>query len=94
MKSLPALLLTMICLVISLTPSSAQKILKVQKAVYFDKTPPLRDMELFEPGPRDRSWKEGVIRNEEPERERNDNPSPLPLGADPARSIRLIPTGM
>jgi hypothetical protein len=85
MKSFPALLLTMICLVISLTPSSAQKILKIQKAVYFDKTPPLRDMELFEPGPRDRSWKDGVIENEEPERERNDNPNPLPLGADPVR---------
>jgi hypothetical protein len=40
-------------------------------------------MELFEPGPRDRSWKDGIIRNEDSEREFNDNPQPLPVGIDP-----------
>jgi hypothetical protein len=73
----------MICLVIILAPAIAQKTLTVKKAVYFDKTPPLREMELFEPGPRDRSWKDGVIRNEDSEREFNDNPQPLPVGNDP-----------
>jgi hypothetical protein len=55
----------------------------VRHAEYFDKTPPLRDMQIFAPGPRDRSWKDGIIRNEDSERERNDNPNPLPSGADP-----------
>jgi hypothetical protein len=83
MKSFPILLLTMILLIIILSPASAQKTLTVKKAVYFDKTPPLRDMKLFEPGPRDRNWKDGIVRNEDSERERNDNPQPLPVGNDP-----------
>ncbi len=37
---------------------------KVVKAKYFDKTPPLREMKLIEPGERDRSWKDGIIKNE------------------------------
>jgi hypothetical protein len=36
----------------------------VAKAVIFDKTPPLRDMEIIEPYPLDNSWKEGIIKNE------------------------------
>jgi hypothetical protein len=83
MKSLPILLLTMIFLIISLTPASAQKTLTVKKAVYFDKTPPLRDMELIKPSPRDRGWEDGEVRNEEMEREFNDMPQPLPAGDDP-----------
>lgn len=83
MKSLPILTLAMICLLINLAPAGAQKTLTVKKAVYFDKTPPLREMKLFEPGPRDRSWKDGVVRNEDSERERNNNPLPLPVGKDP-----------
>lgn len=55
----------------------------VKRAVYFDKTPPLRDMQLVEPGPRDRSWKNGIIRNEDSGRKRNENPNPLPAGHDP-----------
>lgn len=55
----------------------------VKRAAYFDKTPPLREMELVVPGPRDRSWKDGIIRNEDSDRKRNDNPAPLPAGADP-----------
>ena len=84
MKSLPKLALLMILLIINLAPAGAQKTMTIKKAVYFDKTPPLLDMELFEPGPRDRSWKDGVIRNEDSEREFNDNPQPLPVGNDPA----------
>ena len=63
--------------------SNAQVKPRITKAVYFDKTPPLRDMELIVPGPRDRSWKDGIIRNDEPAREFNDNPNPLPDGPDP-----------
>jgi hypothetical protein len=83
MKSLPILTLVMICMFINLAPAKAQKTLTVKQAVYFDKTPPLREMQLFEPGPRDRSWKDGIVRNEDSERERNDNPQPLPVGNDP-----------
>jgi hypothetical protein len=41
-------------------------------------------MELVVPTTRDRSWKDKVIRNEDSGREFNDNPAPLPIGADPA----------
>jgi hypothetical protein len=40
-------------------------------------------MKLFEPGPRDRGWEDGEVRNEDSERERNNNPQPLPVGKDP-----------
>jgi len=33
----------------------------VSRAVYFDKTPPLREMKVILPGERDRSWKEGLV---------------------------------
>ena len=35
----------------------------VKKADYFDKTPPLRDMQIILPGERHRAWKDGVIEN-------------------------------
>ncbi|MCD4745588.1 MAG: hypothetical protein K8R58_04760, partial [Bacteroidales bacterium] len=57
---------------------------KVIKATYFRETPPLREMELIKPGKRDRSWKDGIIRNEEnikKNREKKNNP--LPDGIDP-----------
>lgn len=60
----------------------SQKTMIVKQATYFDKTKPLRDMPFFAPEKRDRSWKEGIIRNETPEQMRSDNPSPLPLGPD------------
>ncbi len=37
---------------------------RIDKAVYFRKTAPLRDMKVILPGERDRSWKDGIIRNE------------------------------
>ncbi len=37
---------------------------KVSKAVAFDKTIPLRDMKVILPGEKDRSWKDGIIKNE------------------------------
>lgn len=83
MKFFFSLLLLPIMLFIFMPAASAQLRPEIRKAVYFDKTPALKDMERFEPGPRDRSWKDGVIRNEESGREFNDNPHPLPEGLDP-----------
>ncbi|MCF8228664.1 MAG: T9SS type A sorting domain-containing protein [Bacteroidales bacterium] len=56
----------------------------VQKAKYFRKTEPLIEMEVIASGPRDRSWKDNIIRNEiniKLEREKKENS--LPLGPDP-----------
>jgi hypothetical protein len=41
----------------------------VSKAVYFDVTPPLRDMPIVLPGERDRSWKDNIIENKSLEEE-------------------------
>jgi len=35
----------------------------IKTPVYFDKTPPLRDMKIVVAGSRDRSWKDGIIGN-------------------------------
>ncbi len=43
--------------------SQGQNVPIVSKAVYFDVTPPLRDMPIVLPGERDRSWKDGIIEN-------------------------------
>lgn len=43
---------------------------KVRKAAYFDKTPPLRDMKIIMPGERKRAWKDGIIKNESVEMDR------------------------
>jgi len=78
------LLLSLIAVMISwMKESYSQNKPVVRKAVYFDKTPPLREMQIVVPGVRDRSWKEQVIENKDSERERNNNPNPLPIGADP-----------
>ena len=76
-------LITILIFLIESISASAQLKPQLRKAVYFDKTPPLREMELIKPSTRDRSWKDKVIRNEESEREFNDNPNPLPAGDDP-----------
>ena len=59
--------------------------LTVKKAAFHDKTPALRDMQKIEPGIRDRSWKDNVIRNEaDPRFENLDrNKNTLPEGPDP-----------
>jgi hypothetical protein len=86
---LPQMKKTLLCLVQAalflLTTPDAGAQLKpiVSRAVHFDKTPPLREMTAIAPGARDRSWKEGVIRNEDSPRQRNANPMPLPAGEDP-----------
>jgi len=56
----------------------------VQKAKYYRKTIPLRDMEIVAPGPKDQAWKDGIIRNEEnPKVHRTPREGALPLGNDP-----------
>ncbi len=57
---------------------------RITKAQHFRKTIALRDMTPILPGERDRSWKDGIIRNEEyPEDNIVKNENALPLGQDP-----------
>ncbi len=60
-------LILVLVIIIGICEVSSQQIsykpTLVQKAVYFDETPPLRDMPIVLPGERDRSWKDGVIEN-------------------------------
>ncbi|MCK9398765.1 MAG: T9SS type A sorting domain-containing protein [Bacteroidales bacterium] len=49
--------------------SQEQNVPIVSKAVYFDVTPPLRDMPIVLPGERDRSWKDNIIQNKSMEDE-------------------------
>lgn len=66
------------------SPSIAQVKPVIQKAKYYRKTVPLRDMEIIHPGPKDRSWKDGIIRNEEnPKVHRERKQGALPEGNDP-----------
>jgi hypothetical protein len=51
--------------------SQGQNIPIISKAVYFDVTPPLRDMPIVLPGERDRSWKDNIIENKFTEEEFN-----------------------
>lgn len=51
----------------------------VQKAKYFDKTPPLRDMKIIMPGERKRAWKDGIIENESVNFRGNSNLSETPV---------------
>lgn len=70
-------------------PSHSQLVPTVHKATYFDKTPPLRDMKAIPPAARDRSWKEGVIRNESFDKVPLENKKPLPEGADPVAQVQF-----
>ena len=76
---LPLLIVALVC---SSAAAFGQLKPIVKKAAYFDKTKPLRELPLVKPEKRDRSWKEGIIRNESFERQQlKDNP--MPQGADP-----------
>jgi len=55
---------------------------EIIRATYFDTTPPLRDMELIEPGIRKREWKDNVIKNHMGFKEDIKN-MPPPKGPDP-----------
>ncbi len=69
----------------SFAQESSERPTYVQKAAYFDKSPPLRDMPIVLPGERDRSWKDGIINNksmeEEMREESRNSPSNGPDGA-------------
>ena len=63
---------------------------EVHHAKHFRKTIALRDMEVIPAGPKDRSWKDGIIRNEEnikANRERKENA--LPWGPDPVLQNKM-----
>lgn len=63
--------LTITFLIMVLTPLSFigqnynSSLPKVRKAVYMDKTLPLKNMKIILPGERDRSWKNNIVQNEE-----------------------------
>lgn len=79
------ILLLFIAVFLGMTDGTAQNTPIISKAKHFRKTIPLRDMEIIPPGPKDRGWKDGIIRNEENIkvlREKKENA--LPLGQDPA----------
>jgi len=83
------IILLVIGLVVSVNTNIAQESSErptfVQKAAYFDKSPPLKDMPIILPGERDRSWKDGIIDNKSMKqelREESDNsPANGPDGA-------------
>jgi hypothetical protein len=52
----------------------------VSKAVYHDKTPPLRDMKIILPGERDRKWKDHIIQNKSVEDSIKNQKYPVPDG--------------
>ena len=78
------IVLVFVSLLFAGTTATAQE-MTVKKAAFFDETPPLREMKLIEPGERDRSWKDNVIRNEtDPRLERiNRSKETKPVGPDP-----------
>ena len=74
----------MVIFIMSVLVGNAQLTPTVSKAKYFRKTIPLRDMKPIPPGTRDRSWKDGIIRNEENFKiNRPYNEDALPDGVDP-----------
>jgi hypothetical protein len=52
----------------------------VSKAVFFDVTPPLREMPIVLPGERDRSWKDNIIQNKSVEDEFKNKVADIPEG--------------
>ena len=74
-------ILTTIALVLVLTFELAaqQEVFKpseVTQAAYFDVSPPLRDMPVIEPSPRDHSWKDGIVKNKMNMPEHRNQPVP------------------
>ena len=67
---------------------------QVDKPIYFDVSPPLRDMLIKEPGKVDRSWKNGVVPNVFPSVENGDAFNGQQSPADPSLQLTfgMIPT--
>lgn len=59
----PLLLVLQIILVNVIAAQTGPLVPRIQKAVYFDQSPPLRDIVQMPPQKYDGSWKDGVIRN-------------------------------
>ena len=79
------LLLLLVVLITSLSVYSQGESIQptlITKAKHFRKTPPLREMTIVLPGERDRSWKDGIIRNEVME-DMYVTDNALPKGPDP-----------
>jgi len=69
---------------ITLTAVGQHGPVRIEQASYFRKTEPLREMKVILPGERDRSWKDGIIRNEMNLMIGNGNTEgSQPLGPDP-----------
>src|SRR5210317_509267 len=79
------LLLLLVVLITSMSVYSQDESIQptlISKAKHFRKTPPLREMTIVLPGERDRSWKDGIIRNEVME-DMYVTDNALPKGPDP-----------
>ncbi|MFH1160368.1 MAG: T9SS type A sorting domain-containing protein [bacterium] len=63
MKHIFLIILAGLCHIPALWAQTEILIPTVDKPVYFDVSPPLRDMYRIAPGPVDRSWKDGVVPN-------------------------------
>ncbi|MFH1936595.1 MAG: hypothetical protein ABIK52_03410, partial [Bacteroidota bacterium] len=83
MKKLFLLLLGILWSIPGMFAQSDQLVPTVDKAVYFDVSPPLRDMYREAPGLVDKSWKTGVIPNRFNDDEEREPGSPLVI--DPLR---------
>ncbi|MEN8225719.1 MAG: T9SS type A sorting domain-containing protein [Bacteroidota bacterium] len=82
MKSILLILLTTMMSATAFTQEESIKPSLVTTATHFRKTPPLREMTIVLPGERDRSWKDGIIRNEVVE-DMYVTDNALPAGPDP-----------
>ena len=69
MKQLLITLLLIVAVAIQLSGQKSSQPTIVKKADYFDKSPPLREMEIILPGERKRAWKDDVIENKSIEME-------------------------
>ena len=67
-KKLSLFIITSLFIVAAFAQNSSSPTLVVE-AAYFDVSPPLRDMPAVLTGPKDQSWKNGVIENKSMEEE-------------------------
>jgi len=63
-KTTTALLVMALLSTLAIGQNYESSLPKVRKAVYSDKTPPLKNMKIVLPGERDRSWKDNIVPND------------------------------
>ena len=73
----------------SFSQESSERPTYVQKAAYFDKSPPLREMPVDLPGQRDRSWKDGIIDNKSVKEEMKEESRNSPANG-PDAAIQMV----